>query len=143
MNQWVSVKKASQYRTDREEEYDKNAYSKKGSNPALKTKIFGKKREPQVHNNQQGPKKNNKNKKFVNQNNTAIAENGQQEEVQGKKKNRRKNKNKSQKKKAEKIKLSTGVDVNRLKAYNISNQAIKRKVFGNQNNFSAKKQKTE
>ena len=110
----------------------------------MKAKIFGQKKEPQV-NNQQGSNKknNNKNKKVGNQNKTVTAENGQAEGAQGKKKNRRKNKNKSQKTKAEKVKLSTGVDVDRLKAYNISNKAIKRKVFGNQNNFSAKKQKTE
>ncbi|KAE9550570.1 hypothetical protein FO519_006228 [Halicephalobus sp. NKZ332] len=98
LNQWVSVKKASQYRSEKEEEYDKQAYSKKASNVAIKAKIFEKKREPQV--DVKGP-----NKKNFNKNNTAV-------------------------------------DVDRLKAYNISNTTIKRKFFGKQNNFPAKKQKT-
>jgi hypothetical protein len=64
-------------------------------------------------------------------------------ETPSKRKNRRKNKS------AKKISFQngqvqkiTGVDVNRLKAYNVSNKSLKRKIYGNANSTENKKPKT-
>lgn len=42
LNQWVSVKKASQYRTEKDEEYDRKIYEQKALS-GKKEKIFSKK----------------------------------------------------------------------------------------------------
>jgi len=42
LNAWVSLKKATQYRSDREEQYDIQAYEKKARDAARKKRIFSK-----------------------------------------------------------------------------------------------------
>lgn len=42
LNQWVSVKKASQYRSEKDEEYDRKAYEQKVLS-GKKEKLFSKK----------------------------------------------------------------------------------------------------
>uniref|UniRef100_A0A914QH85 Protein KRI1 homolog n=1 Tax=Panagrolaimus davidi TaxID=227884 RepID=A0A914QH85_9BILA len=108
LNQWVSVKKASRYRNEKDEEYDQKASTKKKPNQKQQFQVES----------------------------VPV-------ETPSKRKNRRKNKS------AKKISFQNGqvqkitdVDVNRLKAYNVLDKSLKRKIYGNENSTENKKPKT-
>uniref|UniRef100_A0A7E4ZPT1 Protein KRI1 homolog n=1 Tax=Panagrellus redivivus TaxID=6233 RepID=A0A7E4ZPT1_PANRE len=149
LNKWVSVKKASQYRTDREEEYDRNVYEKKANDPNLKAKVFAKRDildEPEPTEDgptqptaQPGSKSSAKKakKQAANANLEPLTNDDATDE--SKKKNRRKKRNNNFHANKPQNTVN-GVSVDRLKAYNVSNKAIKRKIHGGQNE-GAKKSK--
>uniref|UniRef100_A0AC34GXG3 Protein KRI1 homolog n=1 Tax=Panagrolaimus sp. ES5 TaxID=591445 RepID=A0AC34GXG3_9BILA len=128
LNQWVSVKKASQYRSEKDEEYDRKVFEQKAA-AGKKDKIFSKENNLDEPNDPQ-PKAKKMNKKSKKKQQGEDVAEAVVDPI--KRKNRRKNK--SAKKVAfqnGQIQKIVGVDVDRLKAYNVSNKSLKRKIYGN------------
>uniref|UniRef100_A0A914Z838 Protein KRI1 homolog n=1 Tax=Panagrolaimus superbus TaxID=310955 RepID=A0A914Z838_9BILA len=137
LNQWVSVKKASQYRSEKDEDYDRKVFEQKAA-AGKKAKIFSKENNLDEPNAPQPKAKKITKKGQKKQQSEEVVETVDPI----KRKNRRKNK--STKKIAfqnGQIQKIAGVDVDRLKAYNVSNKSLKRKIYGNANSTANKNQK--
>jgi protein KRI1 len=139
LNQWVSVKKASQYRSEKDEDYDRKIYEQKAQS-GKKDKILAKKNDSLDKPVASQTKAKNPSKKMPQQKQ-------QQEElvedVPSKRKNRRKNKSTKKTAFQNSNQKIDGVQISRLKAYNVSNKSLKRKIYGNANSTTAaKKPKT-
>lgn len=123
LNQWVSLKKMSQYREPQEEKYDIKAYQKKEMDLNLKKKIFkslydedsGAERTNETEQTIEKSKKRKRKNKKVNQNSCqhkSFEPDSNKKNIHKKETNNHKN-----------------VDVHRLKAYGLSNNEMKRRKF--------------
>uniref|UniRef100_A0A914BUM9 Protein KRI1 homolog n=1 Tax=Acrobeloides nanus TaxID=290746 RepID=A0A914BUM9_9BILA len=143
LNAWVSVKKASQYRSEQEEKLDLIAYQRKAQNLEKKQKILGKlnqsepsdEKKPKLSDDKPTQQKANKNKSKKKKQHASPAEppaqvkethpkptsNGNSTEVKKDKKARRKNKSK-------KDQLG-GLTKERLQAYGVSTKNLKRRLY--------------
>ncbi|CAG2106330.1 unnamed protein product [Medioppia subpectinata] len=147
LNKWCSLKKMTQYREDNEEVYDVKTYANKASNLALKQKIlksyFDKQNDNQLNeemssnaNGKKTRKRKHKKPQFTielmdtHKNSTSNAKEVNSDNVV--KKSNKLNKSKKFKRNNNKEKSNanessySGVSVDRLKAYGLSNRKIKK-----------------